>query len=72
MTRTIIEDYRDKYENHFDLSYDIPRRARDIHRRGNTLIEDRGDKPIVLALRELVEEPKVAPLGAAEGADAED
>ncbi len=56
--RTILEDYQHIYPNHFDLAYDIPRRARVIKQRSSSLIPDhlaRNDKPVVLALREITD-----------------
>lgn len=55
---TFLEDFKDTYENHFDLAYYIPRRAREIKNRGHSLIPDhiaKNDKPVVLALRELTD-----------------
>lgn len=56
--RTILDDYQHIYDNHFDLAYDIPRRARVIKQRGGSLIPDhiaRQDKPVILALREIID-----------------
>ena len=55
MARTIIEDYLNDNRGHFDLAYDIPRRAREILRQANAQVPDNNDKPIVLALREISE-----------------
>ena len=55
MARTILEDYYKYTGSHFELAYDIPRRARDIQRRGNALVAEREDKPIIIALREISE-----------------
>ena len=55
MARTILEDYFQNTDSHFDIAYQIPRRGREIQRRGNSLVAERGDKPIVIALREISE-----------------
>lgn len=55
MARTILEDYTQDTESHFELAYKIPRRAREIHRRADARVAERNDKPIVVALREISE-----------------
>lgn len=55
MARTILDDYYKHTSNHFELAFNIPRRAREIQRRGDALVAERGDKPIVVALREISE-----------------
>lgn len=57
MARTILEDYYHDTESHFELAYKIPQRAREIQRSGSPMVEARGDKPIVVALREISERP---------------
>ena len=57
MARTILDDYFQDTDSHFELAYKIPHRAREIQRTGNALVEPNGDKPIVVALREISERP---------------
>lgn len=55
MARTILEDFLGEHDSHFELAYNVPRRARDIQRRGNAKVRENNDKPIVVALREVKE-----------------
>lgn len=53
MARTTIEDCLDEHTGHFDLAYKIAPRAREIARSGESTVTAFGDKPLVVALREI-------------------
>lgn len=53
MARVTIEDCLLYVENNFELVLTASKRARDISRGAQPLVEDMGDKPTVIALREL-------------------
>ena len=55
MARTILSDYYKDTVSHFELTYKIPRRAREIQRCANAIVAEQDDKPIVIALREISE-----------------
>ncbi|HEY3698221.1 MAG TPA: DNA-directed RNA polymerase subunit omega [Spongiibacteraceae bacterium] len=56
MARITVEDCLDKVENRFELVMVASKRARQIAVGGkDPLVPDEGDKPTVLALREIAE-----------------
>ena len=61
MSRTTVDDCVGKCDNRFSLTYFIALRAREIQRRGNALVEERNDKAIVVALREVVNDAVIVP-----------
>ena len=61
MSRTTVDDCVGKCDNRFNLTYFIALRAREIQRRGNALVEERNDKAIVVALREVANDVAIVP-----------
>lgn len=60
MARITVEDCLDKVENRFELVMVASKRARQIATGGHMpLVKEEGDKPTVIALREL-EEDKIS------------
>lgn len=55
MARITVEDCLVHVENRFDLVLLAARRARQIARGADPLVEDENDKPTVIALREIAE-----------------
>ena len=55
MARITVEDCLEHVENRFDLVLLAARRARQIARGADPLVEDENDKPTVIALREIAE-----------------
>lgn len=55
MARTTVDDCLDEKTGHFDLAYAVPQRAREIMRTGDSKVTPYGDKPIVVALREVAD-----------------
>ena len=55
MARTTVDDCLEQCPNHFDLTYRASRRARDLMKRGDPRVPEYGDKPVVVALRELAD-----------------
>ena len=55
MARTTVDDCLEQCPNHFDLAHRVSRRARDIMSRGDPRVPERGDKSIVVALREIAD-----------------
>ena len=55
MARTTVDDCLEQCPNHFDLAYRASRRARDLMKRGDPRVPEYGDKPVVVALRELAD-----------------
>ena len=56
MARVTVEDCLDHVENRFGLVMVATRRARQMARfRAEPLVDDEGDKPTVIALREIAE-----------------
>lgn len=53
MARITIEDCLDHVDNRFDLVIVASRRARQVARGAQPLVAEEGDKPTVLALREI-------------------
>lgn len=53
MSRTTIDDCKEKCPNHFDLAYHAAQRAHQIIRRGDARVHEGDDRAIVLALREV-------------------
>ena len=57
MARITVEDCLDKVENRFELIMVASKRARQIATGGHmALVSNEGDKPTVIALREIEEE----------------
>lgn len=52
MARTTVDDCLNENDSHFELSYKVARRARDLLRRRNPQVAEEDDKPVVVALRE--------------------
>ena len=55
MARVTIEDCLEHVENNFELVLKAAKRARDISHGAQPLVEEEGDKPTVIALREIAE-----------------
>ncbi|PID50712.1 MAG: DNA-directed RNA polymerase subunit omega [Proteobacteria bacterium] len=55
MARVTVEDCLPYVNNNFDLVLKAARRARDIAHGAQPLIDEQGDKPTVIALREISE-----------------
>ncbi len=55
MARVTVEDCLDHVDNRFDLVLLAARRARQIARGVQPLVDDENDKPTVIALREIGE-----------------
>ena len=55
MARVTIEDCLEYVENNFELVLKASKRARDISYGAQPLVEEEGDKPTVIALREIAE-----------------
>jgi len=55
MARVTTEDCMDYVDNQFDLVLKASKRARDIAYGAQPLVEANGDKPTVIALREISE-----------------
>ncbi len=55
MARVTIEDCLEHVENNFELVLKASKRARDIAHGAQPLVEEGGDKPTVIALREIAE-----------------
>lgn len=55
MARITIEDCLEHVENNFELVLVAAKRARDISNGAQPLIAEEGDKPTVVALREIAE-----------------
>ena len=55
MARVTIEDCLEYVENNFELVLKASKRARDISHGAQPLVEEEGDKPTVIALREIAE-----------------
>ena len=53
MARVTVEDCLPYVENNFELVLKAARRARDISHGAQPLVEEMGDKPTVIALREV-------------------
>jgi DNA-directed RNA polymerase subunit omega len=53
MARVTVEDCLDKVENRFELVLVAAKRARQLSRGAEATIAEEGDKPTVIALREL-------------------
>lgn len=53
MARVTVEDCLPYVENNFELVLKAAKRARDISRGAQPLIDEEGDKPTVIALREI-------------------
>lgn len=53
MARTTVEDCLENVDNRFQLVLVASRRAREIERGAEPLVERENDKPTVLALREI-------------------
>ena len=55
MARVTIEDCLEHVENNFELVLKASKRARDISHGAQPLVEEEGDKPTVIALREIAD-----------------
>lgn len=55
MARVTVEDCLGKVDNRFDLVLIASKRARQIANGSQPLVDDMGDKPTVIALREISE-----------------
>lgn len=55
MARITVEDCLGHVENNFELVLKAARRARDISHGAQPLVDEAGDKPTVVALREIAE-----------------
>lgn len=53
MARVTVEDCLPYVENNFELVLKAARRARDISHGAQPLVDEEGDKPTVIALREI-------------------
>ncbi len=59
MARVTVEDCLKHVDSNYDLVLQAARRARDIAEGAQPLVEEDGDKPAVIALREIAEDIKV-------------
>ncbi len=55
MARVTVEDCLEHVDNRFELVRLATRRARQIHRGAESLVDDENDKATVIALREIAE-----------------
>ena len=55
MARVTVEDCLEHVDNRFALVMRATRRARQMHRGADALVEKEDDKPTVIALREIAE-----------------
>jgi DNA-directed RNA polymerase subunit omega len=55
MARVTVEDCLKHVDSNYDLVLKAAKRARDIADGAQPLVEDDGDKPVVIALREIAE-----------------
>lgn len=55
MARITVEDCLQHVDNNFDLVLKAAKRARDIAHGAQPLVPEEGDKPTVIALREIAE-----------------
>lgn len=55
MARVTVEDCLEHVENNFELILKASERARDIANGMQPLVDEEGDKPTVIALREIAE-----------------
>lgn len=55
MARITVEDCLQHVDNNFDLVLKAAKRARDIAHGAQPLVSEEGDKPTVIALREIAE-----------------
>lgn len=55
MARITVEDCLQHVENNFELVLKAAKRARDISHGAQPLVPEEGDKPTVIALREIAE-----------------
>ena len=58
MARVTVEDCLKHVETNYDLVLKAAKRARDIADGAQPLVEEDGDKPVVIALREIAENIK--------------
>ena len=58
MARVTVEDCLKYVDTNYDLVLQAARRAREIAEGAPALLEEEGDKPIVIALREIAEDVK--------------
>ena len=59
MARVTVEDCLEHIDSNYDLVLQAAKRARDIAEGAQPLVEEDGDKPTVIALREIAEDIKV-------------
>lgn len=70
MARVTIEDCLGYVENNFELVLKASKRARDIANGAQPLVDEEGDKPTVIALREIAEGLLEAPPAATQEEEA--
>ena len=58
MARVTVEDCLEHGYTHYELVLKTAKRARDIAEGAQPLVEEHGDKPIVIALREIADDIK--------------
>lgn len=58
MARVTVEDCLKYVDTNYELVLKASKRARDIAEGAQPLIEEDGDKPVVIALREIAEDAK--------------
>ena len=58
MARVTVEDCLKHVDTNYDLVLQAAKRAREIAEGAPALIEEEGDKPVVIALREIAENVK--------------
>ena len=58
MARVTVEDCLKYVDTNYELVLKAARRARDISEGAPPLVEENGDKPVVIALREIAENVK--------------
>ncbi len=70
MARVTVEDCLQHVATNYDLVLQASKRARSLEQGAQALIEENGDKPTVIALRELAENITPESVAAQEEADA--
>ena len=58
MARVTVEDCLKHVDTNYDLVLQAAKRARDIAEGAPALVEENGDKPVVIALREIADDVK--------------
>lgn len=70
MARVTVEDCLQHIDTNYDLVLQASKRARSIEQGAQALVEENGDKPTVIALRELAQNITPESVAAQQAADA--